>query len=180
MATYKGAIKLSRDRCLSEITKHSDLLATTLTNLGLAGLGGIAAAQNIDFSQNTGTFSTSSGQNTFGGKVNFKIATPVAAAGAGGGVGGAAQLGTGNIASITSDGATKGVKLATGVAGDMVFVVNSSSTAANLFAASGGTINGGAANAGIAIPASKGTLAICTAADTWVTSDFTARSGAAA
>lgn len=35
MATYKGAIKLQRDRCLSEISAHADLLATTLTNLGV-------------------------------------------------------------------------------------------------------------------------------------------------
>lgn len=35
MATYKGAIKLQRDRCFSEISTHSDLLTKALTNLGV-------------------------------------------------------------------------------------------------------------------------------------------------
>ena len=108
------------------------------------------------------------------------IATPVAATGAGGGVSGAAQLGLANIVTISSDGATKGVKLKTGTAGDVVFVLNTSSTAANLFAASGGTINGASADVGCAIPASKGSICVCTAADTWTVFDFTAHAGAAA
>jgi hypothetical protein len=108
------------------------------------------------------------------------VATPVAATGAGGGVAGAAALGSANIVTVSSDGATKGVKLLTGVAGDVVFVLNTSSTACNLFAASGGTINGGGSDVGCAIPASKGVIAVCTAADTWTVFDFTAHAGAAA
>jgi hypothetical protein len=63
---------------------------------------------------------------------------------------------------------------------DVVFVLNTSSTACNLFAASGGTINGGGSDVGCAIPASKGVIAVCTAADTWTVFDFTAHAGAAA
>lgn len=35
MATYPGAIKLQRDRCFSEISSRSDLLARARTNLGV-------------------------------------------------------------------------------------------------------------------------------------------------
>lgn len=144
------------------------------------GLSASGSATN-DFSGSTGAFKTSTGLNTVGGKQALKvIAAPVAAAGAGGGMAGAAALGSANIVAISSDGATKGVKLLTGVAGDVVQIVNTSGTAANLFAASGGTINGGVADAGCAIPASKGVIAICTAADTWFVFDMAARAGAAA
>jgi hypothetical protein len=108
------------------------------------------------------------------------IATPVAATGAGGGVAGAAALGSARVVLISSDGATKGVKLPTGVKDDIVFVLNTSATAANLFAASGGTINGGGANVGCAVAASKGALCFCTAADTWTVFDLPAHAGAAA
>jgi hypothetical protein len=159
-------------------------VGTTLGVTGAATLGGGLTASGSaanDFSASTGTFKTSTGLHTFGGKAAFKVvATPVAATGAGGGVAGAAALGSANIVTISSDGATKGVKLLTGVAGDIVDVINTSGTAANLFAASGGTINGGSANAGCAVPASKGVRCFCTAADTWTVVDHTARAGAAA
>lgn len=144
------------------------------------GLTASGAAAN-DFSASTGTFLTSTGTNTLGGNTLFKlIATPVAATGAAGGVAGAAALGAGNFLTVSSDGATKGVKLLTGAAGDVKWVINTSSTACNLFAASGGTINGGSADAGCAIPASKGVLCICTATNAWSVYDFTAKAGAAA
>ncbi len=108
------------------------------------------------------------------------IATPVAAAGAGGGVAGSAALGSARVVLISSDGATKGVHLLTGVKDDIVFVLNTSSTAANLFAITGGTINGGGANVGCAIAASKGVICFCTAADTWTVFDLPAHAGAAA
>jgi hypothetical protein len=108
------------------------------------------------------------------------VATPVAATGAGGGVAGAAALGSATLLYVSSDGATKGVKMLTGAAGDWHIIINTSSTACNLFAASGGTINGGAGDAGCAIPASKGVLAYCSAADTWTVFDLPAHSGAAA
>ncbi len=135
----------------------------------------------VDFSLGTGVFKTPAGLNTVSGKQSLKtIATPVAAAGAAGGVAGAAQLGTANIVYISSDGNTKGVKLATGAAGDIIHVINTSGTAANLFAASGGTINGGSADVGCAIAASKGVTCFCSAADTWTVFDKPAHAGAAA
>lgn len=108
------------------------------------------------------------------------VATPVAATGAGGGVAGAAAIGAVNFALVSSDGATKGVKLLTGVAGQVIQIINTSGTACNLFAAAGGTINGGAADAGCAIAASKGVICVCTAADTWTVFDMAAKAGAAA
>ncbi len=108
------------------------------------------------------------------------IATPVAAAGAGGGVATAAQLGTATIVSVSSDGATKGVKLPTSLGGEIVYIINTSATACNFFAASGGTINAASADVGKTIPASKGALCLCTAADTWYAFDLTAHVGASA
>lgn len=135
----------------------------------------------VDLSAASGTFKTPTGLHTLGGKVAFKvIAGAVAATGAAGGVGGAAALGSATIVRISSDGATKGVKLQTGVAGDIVFVLNTSATAANIFAASGGTINGGSTDVGAAVPASKGVMCFCTAADTWAVFDLPAHAGAAA
>lgn len=108
------------------------------------------------------------------------VATPVAATGAGGGVAGAAALSAAKRVLVSSDGATKGVKFATTGAGEFRTVINTSATACNLFAASGGTINGGVADAGVTIPASKGVIAFTTALDTWWVFDLTARAGAAA
>jgi hypothetical protein len=123
---------------------------------------------------------TATGKVILGAESRLKaIATPVAAAGAAGGVAGAAALGVGNYAYVSSDGATKGVKFLTGALGDWKFVINTSSTALNLFAASGGTINGGATNAGCTIAASKGVVAFCSAADTWIVFDLAAHAGAA-
>lgn len=104
-------------------------------------------------------------------KVGQTVA-PVAAAGTT--VADAGQLGSSSIVHITSDGATKGVKLPTGVANMMVFVINDSATAAELYAASGGTVNGLSADASVVVPASKGLLCFCTAADTWIAFDLTA------
>lgn len=124
---------------------------------------------------------TATGKVILGRFANLKaIATPVAATGAAGGVSGAAALGVANFVTVSSDGATKGVKMTTGALGDFRFILNTSSTALNLFAASGGTINGGSADVGCAIPASKRVLAACTAADTWTVFDLAAHSGAAA
>src|SRR5690606_29534142 len=121
----------------------------------------------------TGTFLTSTGLNTLGGLTAFKLlATPVAAAGAT--VADAGQLGAANIVLISSDSAAKGVKLGTGVAGQIVIVINTSSTAAELYAASGGTVNGESVDASVVVPASKGLICICTAADTWLAFDLTA------
>lgn len=141
---------------------------------GLTASGSVANT----FAGSTGTFITSTGLNTLSGKVAFKsIATPVAAAGSSGSD--AAALGSANTLYISSDSAAKGVKLVAGVAGDKVFIYNTSGTAAILYAATGGTINGLSANAGVLIPASKGTILDCSATNTWLASDMAARSTAA-
>jgi hypothetical protein len=104
------------------------------------------------------------------------VTTAVAAAGST--VADAGQLARANIVHVSSDGSTKGVKLATGVMGDWIFIINDSSTACELYAASGGTINGLAANASVVIPASKGVWCQCTAADTWIAFDLPAKASA--
>jgi len=103
--------------------------------------------------------------------------TPVAAAGST--IADAAALADTFITHITSDGAAKGVKLpAVTTAGVVRIVVNDSSTAAELYAESTGTVNGAAADASMVIPASKGLLCISTAAKTWIAFDLTAKATA--
>jgi hypothetical protein len=103
--------------------------------------------------------------------------TPVAAAGSA--VADAGALADVVITHITSDSATKGVKLpAVTTAGVVRIVVNNSSTAAEIYAESTGTINGAAADASMVIPASKGVLCISTAAKTWIAFDLPALAGA--
>jgi len=87
----------------------------------------------------------------------------------------AAPLGLTNTTFVTSDSASKGVKLPTGEAGDIMSVVNNSVTTAKLYPATGGSLNGLATNAAVVIPASKGVTCFCTAADTWVVFDMNAR-----
>lgn len=104
------------------------------------------------------------------------VTTAVAAAGTDHTDGG--QLARANIVHISSDGATKGVLMPTGVMGDWMFVINDSGTAAELYAAAGGTVNGLAANASVVVPASKGLWLQCTAADTWIAFDLPAKASA--
>jgi hypothetical protein len=120
---------------------------------------------------------TATGKVILGRFVNLKsITVPVAAAGAD--VSDAGQLGAGNVVHITSDGATKGVKLPTGALGDTMTVINDSATACELYAASGGTVNGLSADSSVVIAASKGVWAQCTAADTWIAFDLPAKATA--
>lgn len=99
-------------------------------------------------------------------------ATPVAATGSL--FSDAAALPTTNTSFITCDSTAKGVKLPTGAAGDIMEVINTSGTAAKLYPATGGTINGLAANAAVVIPASKGVRCFCSASNTWTAFDMTA------
>jgi hypothetical protein len=153
--------------------------AVTMTNKTLTapviggGLTASGSAANT-FAGSTGTFLTSTGLNTLSGFTTFKgiFGTPIAAAGST--VADAGQLGAANVVLISSDSATKGVKLGTGVAGQVVFIINTSATAAELYAASGGTVNGLSADASVVVPASKGLMLFCTAADTWLAFDMTA------
>lgn len=123
----------------------------------------------------TGTVTASNKLAVGGAFIPKAITTPVAAAGST--VADAAQLGTATVVHITSDDATKGVKLPAATAasvGNIVFVINDSSTAAELYAESTGTVNGLSADASVVIPASKGLLCLCTAAKTWIAFDMTA------
>lgn len=114
---------------------------------------------------------------TLGGltKVSHTL-TPVAAAGTT--VADAAALNATIINHITSDGATKGVKLPTTAQGQFGWVINNSSTAAEFYAAAGGTVNGLSADASVVIPASKGLFWFATAADTIIAFDLTAKATA--
>lgn len=107
---------------------------------------------------------------------DYLIATAVAAAGST--VADAGVLGAGTYVQVSSDGATKGVKLPTGITGQIKWVINTTATACELYAATGGTVNGLSANASVVLPASKGVICICTAADTWVVFDLTAKATA--
>ena len=102
--------------------------------------------------------------------------SPVAAAGST--VADAAALNATNVNHITSDGATKGVKLTTVAAGDWGIVINNSSTAAEFYAATGGTVNGLSADASVVIPASKGIAWYATGANTVIAFDMAARATA--
>lgn len=155
---------LAGTESLSNKTLVAPVISTGLTASGSA---------SNNFAGSTGVFATSTGRNNLGGFVSVPTTTtPVAAAGST--VADAAQLPLTNIAHITSDGAAKGVKLQTGVKNDVVWVINDSSTAAELYAASGGTVNGLSADASVVIPASKGVWCQCTAADTWIVFDLPA------
>jgi hypothetical protein len=87
----------------------------------------------------------------------------------------AAALSATNTTYITSDSAAKGVKLPTGAAGDVMEVINNSATAAKLYPATSGSINGLSTNAAVVVPASKGVRCFCSAVDTWTVFDMTAR-----
>jgi len=102
--------------------------------------------------------------------------TPVAAAGSA--VGDAAALASTFVNHITSDSAAKGVKLPTTAQNHWGIVINNSSTAAEFYAASGGTVNGLSADASVVIPASKGLLWFATAANTIIAFDMPAKATA--
>lgn len=154
-------------------------LATAPTIEGQVVKDGLTASGSAanDFSGSTGTFKTSSGLNTISGYVALKSSASVIAA-AGSTVSNAAQLPSANFCKISSDGATKGVKLPTGVAGQFQVIENTTATACELYAASGGTVNGLSADASIVVPASKGVLCLCFAADTWIVYDLPAKATA--
>lgn len=185
--TLKPEATLSADNAIIVPEADGDTLAAvalaqTLTNKTLTspviatGLTASGSAANT-FAGSTGTFVTSSGLNTLSGYAGLKVnATPVAAAGST--VADAGALNSANIGKVSSDGATKGVKLPTGVAGQFQIVENTSSTACELYAASGGTVNGLSADASVVIPASKGVLCLCMSADTWIVYDLPAKATA--
>lgn len=102
--------------------------------------------------------------------------TPVAAAGST--VSDAGQLASTMVNHVTSDSAAKGVKFWSATQNQLAIVINNSSTACELYAASGGTVNGLSADASVVIPASKGVLAFCTGTNTWIVFDLPAKATA--
>jgi hypothetical protein len=91
----------------------------------------------------------------------------------------AAALASTNITFITSDGAAKGVKLPTGAPGDIMDVINNSATAARLYPATTGTLNGLAVNAAVVIPASRGVRCFCSATNAWTVFEMYSKAAAA-
>lgn len=194
-STSATAFAVGRQGATAPVLNINANTASVVTGITLVGAAAAAGMQITTTSSGTdealkidakgaGSLTlngTATGKVILGSLANIKsIAAPVAATGAAGGVAGAAALGAANVVYVSSDGATKGVKFATGALGDWKWVLNTSATACNLFAASGGTINGGSADAGCTILASKGVLAFCSAANTWTVFDMTAHAGAAA
>ena len=113
---------------------------------------------------------TANGGITMGGKLALTASnTPVAAAGST--YANATAVGTQDVITISSDSAAKGVKLLTGVAGQVKRIINTTATACLLYPATGGTLSGLAANAGVTIAASHVVIAYCVAADTWYVED---------
>lgn len=100
-------------------------------------------------------------------------ASPTAATGSG--HTNAAALAETNVVYITSDSSAKGVKLPNGSVGDIIEVINSSGTSAKLYPATGGFLNGQAANAASLIPAGQGVRCYCYATDTWTVVEMPAR-----
>lgn len=152
------------------------------TPLITAGLTASGSAAN-DFSGSTGAFKTSTGINTLGGSATnitgtlaVKVVnTPVAAAGSTNAD--AAALTTASIQHVSSDSAAKGVILPTSVAGYSFIIINDSSTACEVYPDAGGNVNGQTTTSGsVTIPASKGVIATCTVALTWIVFDLAAKS----
>ena len=75
---------------------------------------------------------------------------------------------TGAVNLVTTGNASDGVVLpADRVAGDVVYVVNLSANALNLYPSTGGALNGGSANAAVAIAANAAATCINTGSDNW-------------
>lgn len=147
-------------------------LTAPLISGGLTASG--SAANN--FSGSTGTFLTSTGRTTIGGPLALKsVNTAVAAAGSTNAD--AAALTTASIQHVSSDSAAKGVILPVGVPGYELFIINDSSTACKIYPDAGGNVNGGTTTSGsVTVPASKGVIATCTVALTWIVFDLAAKS----
>jgi len=96
----------------------------------------------------------------------------VAAAGSTVADGGAIAAGSGGLVLATGANATKGVVLPTGAAGDFFVIKNDDAANAVLkvYAASGGKINNGSADAALSMAAKTCATLFCIAADSWVSS----------
>ena len=75
---------------------------------------------------------------------------------------------TGSVNVVTTGTASDGVKLPAGYgAGDVVYIVNISAAALNVYPATGGAINGGSANAAKALAANLSGCYISLGSENW-------------
>ena len=75
---------------------------------------------------------------------------------------------TGAVNVVTTGNANDGVKLPTDVAvGDVVYIVNVSNAALNVYPATGGAINGGSANAAKALAANMSGAYVSLGGENW-------------
>ena len=104
--------------------------------------------------------------------VAFPVASYEAVAGAGTTVSDAAELSASKqIFRLTGANGTVGWKFATSVGGEFRILLNTTAGVAKIYAASGGTVNGGSADAAFsALTGIKPILCFSTAADTWICS----------
>lgn len=155
------------------ITKAQTFVNKTLTAPVINGC--TAASGNIDFSGSSGTTKTTTGTFTISGRRLYTtVNTPVAATGSTNSD--AAALTTATRQHVTSDSAAKGWKLPVGVAGDRIEIINDSATAGELYPDTGGNVNGQTTTTGsVTIPASKGVVAHCDVALTWIVFEMPAK-----
>jgi hypothetical protein len=96
-----------------------------------------------------------------------KLASPLTVAAAGTVAGDATAIPASAVAvKVTGADAAKGVMLP-GRTGEVMHLQNVAAAVLKVYPYTGGTINGGAANAAYSLAASKWALLICTAQDTW-------------
>lgn len=119
----------------------------------------------------TSSTQTLTGKTLTSPKVSLRFQT-VAAAGSTVADGGAISAGSGSLVLATGANAAKGVVLPTGAAGDYFVIKNDDAANAVLkvYAASGGKINNGAADAALSMAAKTCATLFCIAADSWVSS----------
>lgn len=130
----------------------------------------LIAATNPDLVTYTGLQTFSGGISTTG--ITFPTANYEVVAVAGTTVADATALSSSkHIHRVTGADGTAGVKFATSTAGQFEIILNGTAGVLKIYAASGGTVNGGSADAAFsALTGIKPILCYSTAADTWVCS----------
>jgi len=144
--------------------------ANNATNLGITDAGVVTAR--------AGLVATAGGVTVSGGNVTLSAgilnvgSNFETVAGAGSTVADAGALSaTKMFHQVTGANGTLGVKFATAAAGQVHYILNTTAGVLKVYAASGGTINGAAADAAFqALTGIKPILCVATGADTWICS----------